>query len=174
MISMILVNNWQCNRRLFDIDGLVHEKRDRIANALELCLSCTNSSTSYAWVCINIVTWCWILHVMCMARLLIARFISFFCVCVHFQHSSNICVQYISDFFTQLAMNITVKKSISNELDITIHVIASQLSCYCDVIGNRLWRHQQKQTPRQWDTGTMCKDRCFNRHLWICYIVYEI
>ena len=34
-------------------------------------------------------------------------------------------------------------KSISNELDIIIHVIASQLSGYCDVINNRLWRHQQ-------------------------------
>ena len=33
-------------------------------------------------------------------------------------------------------------KSISNELDIVIHVIASQLSGQCDVIGNRLWRHQ--------------------------------
>ena len=36
-------------------------------------------------------------------------------------------------------------KSISNELDITIHVIASQLSINCDVISNRLWRHQQNE-----------------------------
>ena len=36
-------------------------------------------------------------------------------------------------------------KSISNELDIIIHVIASQLSGHCDVISNRLWRHQQKE-----------------------------
>ena len=34
-------------------------------------------------------------------------------------------------------------KSTSNELDIIIHVIASQLSGHCDVISNRLWRHQQ-------------------------------
>ena len=34
-------------------------------------------------------------------------------------------------------------KSISKELDITIHVIASQLSGHCDVIRTRLWRHQQ-------------------------------
>ena len=34
-------------------------------------------------------------------------------------------------------------KSISNELDITCHVFASQLSDHCDVIANRLWRHQQ-------------------------------
>ena len=33
-------------------------------------------------------------------------------------------------------------KSISNELDITFHVIASQLCGQCDVISNRLWRHQ--------------------------------
>ena len=36
-------------------------------------------------------------------------------------------------------------KSISNELDITIHVIASQLFRNCDVINNRLWRHQQRE-----------------------------
>ena len=34
-------------------------------------------------------------------------------------------------------------KSISNELDITCHVFASPLSGHCDVIANRLWRHQQ-------------------------------
>ena len=34
-------------------------------------------------------------------------------------------------------------KSISNELDITCHVFASQLSGHCDIIANRLWRHQQ-------------------------------
>ena len=32
-------------------------------------------------------------------------------------------------------------KSIYNELDIAIHVIASQLSGHYDVISNRLWRH---------------------------------
>ena len=34
-------------------------------------------------------------------------------------------------------------KSISNELDISCHVFASQLSGHYDVIANRLWRHQQ-------------------------------
>ena len=34
-------------------------------------------------------------------------------------------------------------KSISNELDIIIHVIVSQLSGHCDVISKRLWRNQQ-------------------------------
>ena len=34
-------------------------------------------------------------------------------------------------------------KSISSELDITNHMMASRLSGYCDVINNRLWRHQQ-------------------------------
>ena len=34
-------------------------------------------------------------------------------------------------------------KSISNELDITCHVFASQSSGHCDVIANRLWRHHQ-------------------------------
>ena len=36
-------------------------------------------------------------------------------------------------------------KSISNELDITIHVIAPQLSGHSDVISNGLWRHQQNE-----------------------------
>ena len=34
-------------------------------------------------------------------------------------------------------------KSISNELDVTCHVFASQLSGHCDVIASRLWRHLQ-------------------------------
>ena len=50
-------------------------------------------------------------------------------------------------------------KSKSNELDIIIHVIASQLSCHCDVISNWLWRHQQNEKPGQWNTKTMCKDK---------------
>ena len=33
----------------------------------------------------------------------------------------------------------------SKELDITIHVIVSQLSGHCDVISDRLWRHQQNE-----------------------------
>ena len=48
-------------------------------------------------------------------------------------------------------------KSISNELDITIHVIASQLSRYCDVIINRLWRHQQNE-----DRASETRGRCVN------------
>ena len=46
-------------------------------------------------------------------------------------------------------------KSISNELDITIHVIASQLSGHCDVISNRLWSHQQNEN-RASETQRRC------------------
>ena len=46
-------------------------------------------------------------------------------------------------------------KSISNELDIIIHVIASQLSRYCDVISNRLWRNQQNE-----DRASETRGRC--------------
>ena len=46
-------------------------------------------------------------------------------------------------------------KSISNELDIVIHVIASQLPGHCDVIGYRLWRHQQNEN---WVSET--RERC--------------
>ena len=36
-------------------------------------------------------------------------------------------------------------KTIFNELNITIHVIASQLFDHCDVISSRLWRHQHNE-----------------------------
>ena len=48
-------------------------------------------------------------------------------------------------------------KSISNELDTTIHMIASQLSRYCDVICNRLWRHQLNE-----DRASETRGRCVN------------
>ena len=46
-------------------------------------------------------------------------------------------------------------KSISNELDITIHVIAPQSSGHCDVIRNWLWHHQQNEN---WASET--RGRC--------------
>ena len=46
--------------------------------------------------------------------------------------------------------------SISNELYITIHVIAPQLSDHCDVISNRLWRHQQTEN-RASETRRRCE-----------------
>ena len=46
-------------------------------------------------------------------------------------------------------------KSISNELDITCHVLASQLPGHCDVIANRLWRHQQN-VKRSSETRGWC------------------
>ena len=58
-------------------------------------------------------------------------------------------------------------KSISNELDIIMHVIASQLSAYCDAISNRLWRHQQNGNR----ACVARKDRCFYRHLRLRYVV---
>ena len=53
------------------------------------------------------------------------------------------------------AVNIAVNKSIYNELEITIHVIASKLSRYCDAIRNRLWRHQQNE-DRASETRVRC------------------
>ena len=42
-----------------------------------------------------------------------------------------------------------------------------------------LWLHQQLIVPSsaerklsKWDTGTMCKDRCFHRELWIRYVAF--
>ena len=65
-------------------------------------------------------------------------------------------------------------KPISNELDITIQVIASQLSGHCDVINKQLWRHQAEWKPSEWDTGTMWKDHRFYHHLWICFVEQKI
>ena len=60
-------------------------------------------------------------------------------------------------------------KSISNELDITIHVIVSQLSRYCEVISNRLWRHHQNEDRTSETRGRCVKIVVFYRHLWIRY-----
>ena len=46
-------------------------------------------------------------------------------------------------------------KSISNQLDITVHMIASQLSRYYDIISNGLWRHQQNE-DRASETQAWC------------------
>ena len=46
-------------------------------------------------------------------------------------------------------------KLISDELDITVLMIASQLSGHCDVIRNRLWRHQQ-YVNRASETRGLC------------------
>ena len=73
-------------------------------------------------------------------------------------------------------INIAVNKSICNELNIIIHVIASQLCGHFDAISNRLWRHQQN-VNRASETRGWCvkvEDRCLQRNLWIRYVVYEI
>ena len=46
-------------------------------------------------------------------------------------------------------------KLMANKLDITIHVIASQLSGHCDVISKGLWRHQQN-VNRMSETWGQC------------------
>ena len=51
-------------------------------------------------------------------------------------------------------------KSMSNELDITIHVFALQLSGHCDVISNRLWRHQKDENQAS-ETGGRCEKSVF-------------
>ena len=48
-------------------------------------------------------------------------------------------------------------KSISDGLDITVHVIASQLSGHCDVISNWLWRHQQNENSASQTRGRYVK-----------------
>ena len=48
-------------------------------------------------------------------------------------------------------------KSISNELDITIHVIASQFSGHCDIINNQLWCHLQNENRANETQGRCVK-----------------
>ena len=55
-------------------------------------------------------------------------------------------------------------KSIFNELDSIIHMIRSELSGYCDVINNRLWRHQQNVNPASEARGRCEKIVVFYRH----------
>ena len=47
--------------------------------------------------------------------------------------------------------------SISNELLITIHMSASQLSGHCDVISSWLWRHQQNENRASETRGRCVK-----------------
>ena len=49
-----------------------------------------------------------------------------------------------ASILTPPAVNIAVNKTISNELGITIHVIASQLSGHCDV-NSKTKREQVRQ-----------------------------
>ena len=59
------------------------------------------------------------------------------------QHKSQCTYTYNRPFLHDRPWISPWIKSISNELDITCHVFASQLSGHFDVITNRLWRHQQ-------------------------------
>ena len=58
-------------------------------------------------------------------------------------------------------------KLISTELDITINVIVSQLSGYCDFINNRLWRHQQNVNP-----ASEARGRCVKISILIVIIIF--
>ena len=66
-------------------------------------------------------------------------------------------------------------KSISNELDVTFHVPASQLSGHCDLISNRSWRHQLNEKRASEPRGRCVKfvRRLYCR-LWIHYVVSEM
>ena len=76
-------------------------------------------------------------------------------VCIYLTPSDKI-------LLTRPIVNIAVKKSISNELDITIHVIVSQLSGHCGVINDRLWRHEQNANP-----ASDARGRCVKIVVWI-------
>ena len=75
---------------------------------------------------------------------------------IHWSNQSLALVSYMFLFHDRPWISPWIK-SISNELDITIHMTASQLSGHCDVINNRLWRHQQHEN---WASET--RGRCVN------------
>ena len=110
----------------------------------------------------------WII-IQCINQTDIVHFCCCFCCCCYFQvyticlasclHRSHCCLPKFKRY--RLTTNIYQNrhasflhdrpwilpwiKSISNELGIAIHMIASQLSGHCHVIGNQLWRHQQNE-----------------------------
>ena len=59
------------------------------------------------------------------------------------------------------------KSLICSKLDISIQVIALQLSCYCDVISNRLWRHQQNK-----DQASETRGQCVK--IFVFIIIYVV
>ena len=66
-------------------------------------------------------------------------------------------------------------KSISKELDIIIHAIASQLSGHCDAMGNRLWRHQQNQNRAKETRGRCVKIAVFSSFMEsLCHVRNKI
>ena len=68
-------------------------------------------------------------------------------------------------------------------MDIAVNKIDIQRARYhysrdVAIIVWSLWRHQQSIVmssaeckPDEWDTGSMCEDPRFYRHLWIRYVV---
>ena len=55
------------------------------------------------------------------------------------------------------AMNTAVNKPLLKKLDITFHVLSSQLSGLSDVISNWLWHHQQNANPTSETRGRCVK-----------------
>ena len=82
-------------------------------------------------------------------------------------------VQYCSFIHDRPWISLWIK-SISNKLDIIIHLIVSQLSHYCDVYSNWLWHHQQNEDRASETQGRCVKIVIFNHHLWIRYVMHEI
>ena len=65
--------------------------------------------------------------------------------------------------------------SISNELDITIHVIASQFFGHCDAISIRLWRHQQNENRASETRGRCEKVVVLSSFMYsLCHVRNEI
>ena len=84
---------------------------------------------------------------------------------MHFvQKSADPMVQTLNKFLHDWPRISPWIKSISNKLDNIFHVHPSRLSRHCDVISNRLWRHQQGVNP----TGSMCE--AIVKYIFLCHV----
>ena len=96
------------------------------------CPSTFTNYVNYNSVTGKIFLWGLIASVTCIYRLFSQGFVT----------AQGQAIRYYSFLHDRPWMSPWIK-SISNELDITCHVFASQLPSHCDVIANPLWRHQQ-------------------------------
>ena len=129
---------------------LIHKRLNSSALAMELCHSCTNPSIQNLKTLECSCFECFLCHGCAFAFIDIHDYVNWswfqMCrtTCMHFRWIE--CHEYSCEWNWYL-----------NELDITIHVIASQLSGHCDVISNRLWCHQQNKNQASETRGRCVK-----------------
>ena len=82
----------------------------------------------------------------------------------HAHQTRRAYINFICDLLSVCCCGI---RAISNELNLTFHGLALQLSGHCDFISNIMWRHQKNE----WDMGRVCEEHCFYRLVWTSFRV---